>query len=212
LRHSDCPDDPSSGAACEPHHRHVILFIGDGMPLVTEIAASRYLTGTTDGLSFHQLPYRNSMTTWDVTTYDRYAWAQGAERFDPDDFEPTLGYDPERGGRAPYPHAEVPDPDYFLQQLPTWPTAELAPARAAPDAASAGTALATGVKTDRGNVAWGPGDTSGGQAQTFSEWARQNYGFSIGLVSTTPFSHAAAATFVAHNVSAENISPNQKQA
>ena len=187
----------------------MILFIGDGMPLQTEISASRYLTGTTDGLSFHGLPFRTAMTTWDVTTYDRYAWARGAERFDPNDFDPTIGYDSERGGPAPYPHAEVPDPDYFLQRLPAWPTEHLSPARPAPDAASAGTALAAGVKTDRGNVAWQPGDSSGGEAATFAEWARQNYGLSIGLVSTTPFSHATAATFVAHNVSADNVSPNQ---
>ncbi|HOS02451.1 MAG TPA: hypothetical protein PKZ01_05180, partial [Candidatus Hydrogenedentes bacterium] len=48
--------------------KHIILVIGDGMQLQHEIATSRYLYGTDNGLSFHKLPYRGYVATWDVTT------------------------------------------------------------------------------------------------------------------------------------------------
>ncbi|HQH96098.1 MAG TPA: hypothetical protein PLM53_03280 [Spirochaetota bacterium] len=38
--------------------KHVILFIGDGMHLEQEIAASRCLTGWDNGLVFHRFPCR----------------------------------------------------------------------------------------------------------------------------------------------------------
>ena len=59
--------------------KNVILIIGDGMNLSHEIAGSRYIYGTDLGLSFHSFDYKNYVTTWDVSTYNKYA-AAGGER------------------------------------------------------------------------------------------------------------------------------------
>ena len=56
-----------------PVAKHIILIIGDGMQPENEIASSRYLRGRDDGLAFHAFPYRASVATWDVTTYNRQA-------------------------------------------------------------------------------------------------------------------------------------------
>ena len=137
----DAGTETGSDGSVDGERRHVILFIGDGMQLEHEIAASRYLTGTDDGLVFHGFPYNNYVTTWDVTTYNRHAWSEGADPYDPNDFDPTLGYDPARGGEAPYPLAEVPDDGYFLNLLEGYEPFRTA-AVAATDSASAGTAIA----------------------------------------------------------------------
>jgi alkaline phosphatase len=183
--------------------RQVILFIGDGMQLHHEIAASRYLTGTDQGLSFHDFPYQNSVTTWDSTTYNQYAGRAEDSVFEPDDFDPTLGYDPKRGGTVPHPRAEAPDEDYFLASLPLWPTSQ-AEARPATDSASSATALATGHKTEKGNIAWAAGDQPLGRLYTLAELARWQRGAAIGVVSTVPFSHATPASFVSHNTNRSN--------
>lgn len=81
---------------------------------------------------------------------------------------------------------------YFLTQI------------GATDSASAGTAMATGYKTDDGNIAWLPGDPVGGSLTTIAETLRSENGFAIGVVSTVPFSHATPAAFVSHNVSRNN--------
>ncbi len=101
-----------------PEAKYVILVIGDGMQLEHEIAASQYLTGYPDALSFHRFPYQSYMTTWDETTYGRYAWQRGEEEYNESSFMPGLAYDVFSGGPAPYPI--VPDldstDDYFLQR------------------------------------------------------------------------------------------------
>jgi alkaline phosphatase len=55
--------------------RHIILIVGDGMNIEHEIAASRYLYGRDCELSFHKLPYKADVATWDVSTY-KY-WSAG---------------------------------------------------------------------------------------------------------------------------------------
>ena len=74
----------------------------------------------------------------------------------------------------------------------------------ATDSASAATALATGSKTDNGNISWQTGDPSGGQLQTIAEKLRAERGFSVGVVSTVPISHATPAAMVSHNTSRGN--------
>ncbi len=74
----------------------------------------------------------------------------------------------------------------------------------ATDSASAGTAISTGYKTDDGNLAWLPGDPAGGSLTTIAETLRAEEDFSIGVVSTVPFTHATPAAFVSHNVSRNN--------
>ncbi len=87
--------------------RNVILFVGDGMHVEHEIAASRYLYGSDFDLAWHgwgELAdgWAGYAATWDVTTYDVYAGLQGVAPYDSATFDPTVGYDPLRGGSAPY--------------------------------------------------------------------------------------------------------------
>lgn len=170
--------------------KHIILFIGDGMNIEYEIATSRYLYGTDFGLSFHQLPYNDNVATWDIDTY-KY-WSGGS--YAPNAIVSKFGYDPDKGGNIPYPLSP--------EQL----NAQAYCIAAATDSASAATAMATGFKTDDGNIAWVSNDlnTGGnrnndGSLKTIAEILRTDKGYAIGVVSTVPFSHATPAAFVSHN-------------
>jgi alkaline phosphatase len=183
--------------------KHILLFIGDGMELEHEIAAGRYLYGIDRGLSFHNLAYRGFVATWDVPTYNRYAHAAGAPPYDEAGFHPNVGYDPSRGGRKPYPEQTSGiDHAYFLAKLSL--SGGGPKKHPATDSASAATAWATGIKTDDGNIAWAPGDPPDGALTTIAELLRESRGFSIGVVSTVPFSHATPAAHVSHNVHRNN--------
>jgi alkaline phosphatase len=186
--------------------KHIILFVGDGMQLEHEIAASRYLFGRDTELSFQKLMYKGYVATWDVNTYNRYALAAGLPTYTPTGFNPTVGYDPFKGGFKPYPaQTSRIDDAYFLTKLALNPTDTPVQFRyPATDSASAASAWATGVKTDDGNIAWKPGDLAGGALKTIAELLRDQKGFSIGVVSTVPFTHATPAAHVSHNVSRNN--------
>ncbi len=167
------------------HARHIILFIGDGMHLEHEFPASRYLYGKDYHLVFHRFPYQTDVSTWDVTAYNRYG---GGRIYDPLNIIPTIGYDPKRGGKKPYPlQKNGIDDRYFLNPV------------ISTDSASAATAISTLYKTEDGNIAWLPGDPQDGALKTIAEIMREEKGISIGVVSTVPFSHATPASFVSHN-------------
>jgi alkaline phosphatase len=166
------------------------------MQLAHEVATSRYLFGRDDALSFHQFPRRVFKTTWDINVYNARASQLGKSLYAPLSFDPRVGYDPERGGEAPYPL--LPDTperrEYFLNGP-------------APDSASTGTAMSSGIKTDSNNIAWLSGDPEDGAIETAPATLRRLYGMSTGLVTTGPVSHATPATFFAHNVSRGNYYP-----
>ncbi|MEN6310415.1 MAG: alkaline phosphatase, partial [Acidobacteriota bacterium] len=166
---------------------NVILFIGDGMSVESEIAASRYLYGRDRALAWHAMPGRSYVATWDVTAYNARARKAGRAPNSEAVFAPSLGYDVRREGRRPFP-----DEGYEGAERPV-------PALAT-DSASAATALATGVKTDNGNIAWRSGDRPGGEIATIAEEFRDRRGGAIGVVTTVPFSHATPAAFVSHNM------------
>jgi alkaline phosphatase len=167
--------------------------IGDGMNIEHEIATSRYLYGRDFELSFHKLPYKGNVATWDVNTYEMWAGEDpGEDPYDPKAIQPTLGYDPAKGGKKPYPLG------------PELPGAEEYNTFAATDSASAATAWATGYKTDSGNLAWLPGDPDNGELKTIAELLRERKGYAIGVVSTVPFTHATPAAHVSHNTSRNN--------
>lgn len=177
-----------------PEARYIILMVGDGMNVEHEIAASRYLFGRDMALSFHRLPYQASQATWDVSAYNAFGGT-----YDPAAIAPRTGYDPDRGGRKPYPLG------------PDLPGALAYHTTAATDSASAATAWATGYKTDDGNIAWLSGDpdiggnrNNDGSLKTVAEHLRETKGYAIGVVSTVPFAHATPASFVAHNKSRNN--------
>jgi len=181
------------GAACRkpaagPAFKHVILFIGDGMSVESEIAASRYLYGRDRALAWHSLPGQSYVATWDVTAYNLNARKAGRAAYSASAFAPLLGYDVRREGSRPY-------PDEGFRGA-----AEPVPAPAT-DSASAATALAAGVKTDSGNIAWRSGDPPEGALPTIAEDFRAARKGAIGVVTTVPFSHATPAAFVSHNTS-----------
>ena len=203
LFHQSCslnfsPSETSS--ASQPRLKHIILFIGDGLQLEHEIAASQYLYGEPMKLVWHTSSfYRLPCTTWDVTTYNQFAAKQGRPLYSRDSFDPLLGYNPELGGRWPFPLDPSGQTSYFLTRLPIPPEGKTSKIPAT-DSASAATAVATGYKTDDGNISWLPGDPPNGQLKTLAELMRERLGASIGVVSTVPFSHATPAAHVSHNV------------
>jgi hypothetical protein len=122
--------------------KHVVLWIGDGMQLAHEIAYGRYRYGNDDGVTWRNganWSKRGFCTTWDKTTYDRYAKnaadptdagnaAKQAPAYDRTTFlaNPTLyagiGYDVAKGGTAGYPEQATPSDAYFLTKVPLWAT------------------------------------------------------------------------------------------
>lgn len=68
------------------------------------------------------------------------------------------------------------------------------------DSAAAGTALATGVKTDNGVIAIDP---EGHKLRSTLDAAKDK-GMATGIVTTTRLTHATPATFVAKNISRDN--------
>jgi len=205
-----CGTTDSSVALPSQTAKHVILIVGDGMQLEHERAANRYLFGnTTSGLAHWNFDYQGAATTWDVTTYNRYAYTAGKPLFsgngsvaDHSSFDPINGYDPSRGGSAPYPRSNVGDVAYYGTKLAS--SAGGSTAYPATDSASAATALATGTKTDDGNLAWRTGDPEDGRLTTIAEMYRNQRKASIGVITTVPFSHATPAGFVSHNKSRNN--------
>jgi alkaline phosphatase len=185
--------------------KHIILFIGDGKGLIDEIALSRYLYGSDYGLIWDTFPYKTYVTTWDATTYGKYSWNLNGSRYDTEEFRPAIGYDLSKGGSKSYPEERSHD-DYFLTKLSdygsTYPHKADIPST---DSASSGTAMATGIKTDNGNVAWLKDDPPDGTIRTIAELIREKKNASIGVVSTVPFTHATPATFVSHNIDRDNF-------
>jgi alkaline phosphatase len=177
------PDD-------HPSVRNVILFIGDGMSVASETAAARYLYGTDTGLAWHAFAGHAYVATWDATAYNRNAKAAGSPPYNPRAFNPRLGYDTRREGAAPQAWCE-PDRATAAARL-RFPST---------DSASAATAIATGRKTESGNIAWLPGDKPDGRLTTILEDCRALLGAGIGVVTTVPFNHATPAAFISHNFS-----------
>jgi alkaline phosphatase len=68
------------------------------------------------------------------------------------------------------------------------------------DSAAAGTALASGVKTNKGVIGKDP---SGKNVKTLIE-AAEDRGIATGIITTTRLTHATPAAFVAHNISRNN--------
>jgi len=176
---------PSCGRRA-PALKHVIFFIGDGMSAQAEVAASRYLYGTDDGLAWQKLPGKAYVATWDVNVYNFNARRARRPPYSRSSFTPLLGYDVKTDGPSPLTDRDAADP------FPPGP---------ATDSASAATALATGFKTDSGNISWLAGDPPEGGLTTIAEEYRARTGAGIGVVSTVPFNHATPAAFVSHNTS-----------
>jgi alkaline phosphatase len=211
--------------------KYVILVIGDGMQLEHEIAASQYLHGTPAGLSFHQLPFKAHMSTWDATTYNRFAWIKGVEPYNPETFTPGLAYDVFAAGLSPFPLNKPwsKETEYLLQRavaygendfnLETAPKDYKKKFYLCTDSAAAATAMATGRKTEAGNISWDyggkdgaaygkselDGDPENAPFKTICEILKEQKDGFFGTVSTVPFDHATPAAFISHNSDRNNF-------
>ncbi|MBN2525258.1 MAG: alkaline phosphatase [Deltaproteobacteria bacterium] len=202
---TDTPGDSSSESRPFPPTisydgpRHVILFIGDGMGQPCETALSRYIAGVDKALSFHEFPYANQVTTWDINTYNLHAWNADMPLYSPGSVAPTMGYDPALGGASILRGDDIAKA-YFVDAISNWPNPDYSGSidYAVTDSAAAATAMATGCKTDEGNLSWQSGDVEDGAITTIAEQAKRA-GMKMGVVSTVPFSHATPAAFVSHN-------------
>ncbi len=174
----------------EQRFKNVIFFIGDGMSVECQVAASRYLYGTNEGLVWHSLPGRAYVSTWDATAYNNRARKEGRAAYEPGAFSPRIGYDAVKEGTHPL-AVSVPGPGSSFGLAST-------------DSASSATAYSTGRKTDSGNISWLPGDPKDGRLRTIMEDYRDAKGAAIGVVSTVPFDHATPAAFMSHNMSRSN--------
>jgi len=204
--------------------KNVILIVGDGFQNEHERAYNNYLTGSYDsGLRHQTYGYKGYATTWDVTTYNRYAYTAGAATITNDKFDPfsssytvTFGYDPAKGGALPYPQSTLAAVNsdaalnYFGKKM-LMSSTDTSAKIPATDSASAATALSTGFKTDDGNLAWRTTDKSDGKLKTIAEMFRSQKNGAIGVVTTVPFSHATPAGFVSHNVSRNNYKAIAKE-
>jgi alkaline phosphatase len=180
--------------------------------LAHEIAASRYLHGSDYGLSFNNLPQMAYVTTWDVDTYNYYAADEalggGIGDYSESDFWPFAGYADYIKGvpSLPYPLSQDNGTSdyYFLRKHKGVNTT-------ATDSASSATALATGKKTDAGNISWKYGDPEVGSIETIAEKVRRELGGSFDTTTTVPFNHATPACFIAHNIYRSNYSSDMKK-
>jgi alkaline phosphatase len=187
-------------AAVRSGKKYIVLMVFDGMDWQTTWAAALYAsgqvgyrTGRGSGLAFQNYASvstdygwcvcspHNSGTTVDVDTQS--VLKPGG----------TLGggYDPFRGGHAPWEPAA--DPAYLIGEGRGAP-------HAYPDSAATATALAAGVKTfnDAINV-----DVTGQQVPTIAHQL-QARGFAIGVVTSVTISHATPACAYANNVSRDD--------
>lgn len=207
-----------------PVAKNVILIIGDGFQYEHERAYNNYLTGNYDsGLEHMTLDYKGAVATWDITTYNRYAFTAGAATIANDKFDPLdtssyfapFGYDVPRGGALPYPQSTLAAVNstaaltYFGAKLKL--SATDGGSIPATDSASAATALSTGFKTDDGNLAWRTGDKTDGSLKTILEMFKTQRSGAVGIVSTVPFSHATPAGFASHNISRNNYKAIAKE-
>src|SRR5665647_1265811 len=90
--------------------KHVIFFIGDGMSAQTEVAASRYLYGTDDGLAWQKIPAKAYVATWDVNVYNANARKARRPPYSRSSFTHRLGYDVKVEGPRPRTDQDAADP------------------------------------------------------------------------------------------------------
>ena len=187
-------------AAIRAGKKFVFLVVFDGMDWQTTQAAAIYRSGNVDysegrGSGLHFLDY----TAGGNTQYGAVCTAphNGGTKTDvdaqtvlnPGGTQPG-GYDPVRGGAWPWSAGS--DHNYRLGLSSDGSPGE----HVYPDSSSTATALCTGVKTYNSAVGVDPS----GEPVVSGAHEAQERGWSIGLVTSVPISHATPASAYAHNV------------
>jgi len=183
-------------AAVAAGKKYVVLMVFDGMDWQTTQAAAIYRSrkiyhsGRGSGLAFQD--YRGTTTDFGYMVTSPYS--NGAST----DVDAQLvqgvsetrgGYDPERGGPAPW---SVPtEPDYLIGKSRELP-------HAVTDSASSATSMNSGIKTYNGAINVAP---DGEQVEPIGRWLQRTRGFRVGVVTSVPISHATPAAAYSNNVS-----------
>lgn len=180
--------------------KNIILFVFDGMDWVTTWAAATFVNGNVayregrgTGLSFQD--YRGAETDFGffVTSpaADRLKYNVNTQTVqpsaDPERDYAFGGYDPIKGGAAPWQPGN--DPVYLMGASKDRP-------HVVADSASTATTMCAGRKTY--NTAINV-DMTGRQLETIAH-RLQKEGRSVGVVTSVPVSHATPAAAYAHNV------------
>jgi alkaline phosphatase len=180
--------------------KHIVLVVFDGMDWQTLWAAAIYRTqrvtyreGRGTGLLFQD--YRGAPTDFGFCVTSPWGLdgtldvdAQVVHSVDP---LVRGGYDPTRGGHVPW---EPPaSPAYLIGQDPERP-------HAVTDSASSATSLCSGIKTYNAAINV---DARGRQVVPIARQL-QREGWSVGIVTSVPISHATPAAAYANNVSRDD--------
>jgi len=183
--------DRRADTPASPQPLAVVLFISDGASFETWNLAGYWARGERDGAPWSDWPVKLGMTTFSLNTSTTPTMND----------TPMVGYDPILAWSAePVPADETP----FPPVMPGAP-AMVYPApfagyqwlrRDVPDSAAGGTTLATGVKTFNNAISV---DNFGQNLTSVTEDARRA-GWSTGVVTSVPFSHATPAVFGANSI------------
>ncbi len=189
--------------AAENNLKNIIIFIGDGMHKEHQIAASRFFTGKDEELTWHNFPYRSSVSTWDINTYNRYAYIKGDKLYSKDNIDYSLGYSPLIGGKTANSSESLKRRNYFLNKLPLVYKENLYKIPAT-DSAAAATAMFTGQKAETKAISFQTYNGENKPLKTIAEIFREKNKGSIGLITTVPFNHATPAALISHSESRNN--------
>ncbi len=189
--------------ATENNLKNIIIFIGDGMHKEHQIAASRFFTGKDDKLVWYNFPYKSSLSTWDINTYNRHAYIKGQQLYSKDNIDYSIGYSPLYGGKTSNSVDNLKRRNYFLTKLPLVYKEDFYKVPAT-DSASSATAMFTGEKVETKAVAQQTYNGQNKPIKTIAEIFREKNKASIGLVTTVPFNHATPAALITHSKTRNN--------
>lgn len=175
----------------------IVLVVFDGMDWESTYNAAlyknkriAYTEGRGTGLVFQD--YRGTETDYGFfVTSPRLAGCKtdvDAQTVIGGDKPATGGYDPQRGGEAPGQSAV--QADYLMgidREQPHTVT----------DSAASATSMTAGIKTYNASINF---DVHGNRVEPISHQLQRERGFSIGVVTSVPISHATPAAAYAHNV------------
>ncbi|MGV3483036.1 MAG: alkaline phosphatase, partial [Planctomycetaceae bacterium] len=179
----------------------VILIVFDGMDWESTYNAALYKNGRVaytqgrgTGLVFQD--YRGTRTDFSAfVTSPRLAKCKfdvNSQTVMGGDRPTTGGYDPTRGGDAP--GVRAPQFSYPIGLDRSQP-------HTVTDSASSATSMTSGIKTYNAAINV---DVEGRRVDTIAHQLQRDRGFSIGVVTSVPISHATPAAAYAHNVSRDD--------
>ena len=185
-------------AAVQAGKKNIVLMVFDGLDWHTTRAAAHYRSGKVGyssgrgtGLRFQDYGGAPSDYGFCVTSphNETTEFDVNLQTLTHSESVSTSGYDFQMAGSNPW---ELPkNADYLLG----WDQIRYHPVT---DSANAATAMVTGRKTYNGSINIDP---DGNQMHTVAHMLQKKRGFSIGIVTNVPISHATPAAAYAHNVS-----------